>query len=166
MGERITDQRFLHLIGQFLKAGYCENWKYHKTYSGTPQGGNLSPVLSNIYLNKLDQMMAKEIAAFWKGKARKKNRAYNSASDRRRKAKKRARITGNWKEFKALRKEMLNIPATDPQDPTFRRLTYVRYADDVRHLTRCLIPLGERRSSEEMTSGSLCPPGGESQRGN
>jgi group II intron reverse transcriptase/maturase len=130
MGERITDQRFLHLIGQFLKAGYCENWKYYKTYSGTPQGGNLSPVLSNIYLNKLDQMMAKEIAAFWKGKARKKNRAYNSASDRRRKAKKRARITGNWKEFKALRKEMLNIPATDPQDPTFRRLTYVRYADD------------------------------------
>jgi RNA-directed DNA polymerase len=42
----------------------------------------------------------------------------------------------------------------------------IRYADDVRHLTRCLIPLGERRSSEEMTSGSLGLPSGESQRGN
>jgi len=46
------------------------------------------------------------------------------------------------------------------------KVNLIRYADDVRHLTRCLIPLGERRSSEEMTSGSLCPPGGESQRGN
>ena len=62
LGKRITDQRFLHLIGQFLRAGYCENWQFHKTYSGTPQGGNLSPVLSSIYLNELDQIMATKIA--------------------------------------------------------------------------------------------------------
>jgi RNA-directed DNA polymerase len=42
----------------------------------------------------------------------------------------------------------------------------IRYADDVRHLTHYSIPLGERRSSEEMTSGSLGPPDGENQRGN
>jgi len=46
------------------------------------------------------------------------------------------------------------------------KVNLIRYADDVRHLTRCLIPLGERRSSEEMTSGSLGLPSGESQRGN
>ncbi len=49
LSKRITDRRFLHLIGQFLKAGYVEDWRYHQTYSGGPQGGNLSPVLSNIY---------------------------------------------------------------------------------------------------------------------
>ena len=64
LSKRITDKRFLHLIGQFLKAGYMEEWRYHQTYSGVPQGGTLSPILSNIYLNELDQMMAKKIAEF------------------------------------------------------------------------------------------------------
>ena len=48
LAKRITDQRFLHLIQQLLRAGYVEDWQYHKTYSGTPQGGNLSPLLTNI----------------------------------------------------------------------------------------------------------------------
>ena len=55
LSKRITDKRFLHLIGQFLKAGYVEDWRYHQTYSGVPQGGTLSPILSNIYLNELDR---------------------------------------------------------------------------------------------------------------
>jgi group II intron reverse transcriptase/maturase len=130
IGKRITDQRFLHLIGQFLRAGYCENWQFHKTYSGTPQGGNLSPVLSNIYLNELDQIMATKIAEFCKGKSRKRNGAYTTARTRMVRAKRKARQTGDWKHYKACQQAMLSLPATDPQDPNFRRLSYVRYADD------------------------------------
>lgn len=130
LGKRITDQRFLHLIGQFLRAGYCENWQFHKTYSGTPQGGNLSPVLSNIYLNELDQTIATKSAEFCKGKSRKRNGAYAVARTRMVRAKRKARQTGDWKHYKVCQQAMLSLPATDPQDPNFRRLTYVRYADD------------------------------------
>ena len=78
LSKRITDKRFLHLIGQFLKAGYVEDWRYHQTYSGVPQGGTLSPMLSNIYLNELDQAMAAKIATFNQGKRRKENRKYHN----------------------------------------------------------------------------------------
>lgn len=49
--ERISDERFLRLIRKFLNAGYIENWTYNNTYSGTPQGGIISPILANIYLD-------------------------------------------------------------------------------------------------------------------
>ena len=55
LSEKIKDSKLIGLIAKFLKAGYIENWKYHKTYSGTPQGGILSPILANIYLNELDK---------------------------------------------------------------------------------------------------------------
>ncbi|GHO49924.1 hypothetical protein KSX_80870 [Ktedonospora formicarum] len=64
LSKKITDKRFLHLIGQFLKAGYVEDWRYHQTYSGVPQGGTLSPVLSNIYLNELDMTYNAEVRGF------------------------------------------------------------------------------------------------------
>lgn len=70
LSQRITDKRFLHLIGQFLKAGYVEDWRYHQTDSGVPQGGTLSPVLSNIYLDELDRARATKIAEFNRGKER------------------------------------------------------------------------------------------------
>jgi group II intron reverse transcriptase/maturase len=130
LSKRITDKRFLHLIKQFLRAGYMEDWQYHQTYSGTPQGGNLSPLLSNIYLNELDQAMAVKIAEFNKGKKRRNLAAYKAVSIRKSRAKKKARVTGDWSEFKALRKQMLSMPASDPQDPDFRRMYYCRYADD------------------------------------
>lgn len=59
LGNRIDDEKFLRLIRKFLRAGYLNDWKYHRTYSGTPQGGIISPVLSNIYLNELDQYIDK-----------------------------------------------------------------------------------------------------------
>jgi group II intron reverse transcriptase/maturase len=130
LSQRITDKRFLHLIGQFLKAGYVEDWRYHQTYSGVPQGGNLSPVLANIYLNELDQIMAKKIAEFNKGADRKRTHEYQQISAKVARAKKKARKTGDWTRYKALRKEMLKTQAKDPQDPDYRRLHFVRYADD------------------------------------
>ena len=63
LSSKIRDSKFLNLIRKFLKAGYMENWVYHRTYSGTPQGGILSPILANIYLNELDKkvkLMSKE----------------------------------------------------------------------------------------------------------
>ncbi len=130
LSKRITDQRFLHLIKQFLQAGYVENCKYNQTYSGTPQGGNLSPILSNIYLNELDQCMNSKIKEFNQGKKRRQRREYWRVCDRRKRAKKKARQTGNWIAYKALTKEMLETQASDSQDPNFRRMYYCRYADD------------------------------------
>src|SRR5436189_2414637 len=95
LSKRITDKRFLHLIGQFLKAGYVEDWRYHQTYSGVPQGGNLSPILSNIYLNELDQAIITKMAMFNKGKARKESREHRRLSRKVDAAKKQARRTGD-----------------------------------------------------------------------
>ena len=53
--ENIRDNRFLRLIEGTLKAGYCEEWTYHPTFSGSPQGGIVSPILSNIYMDRLDR---------------------------------------------------------------------------------------------------------------
>jgi group II intron reverse transcriptase/maturase len=130
LSKRITDKRFLHLIGQLLQAGYVEDWRYHQTYSGVPQGGNLSPLLANIYLNELDQAIRAKMATFNKGKARKESQEYQRISRAVEVAKKKARQTGDWTEYKALRKKMLSTPSGDHQDPDYRRLFYTRYADD------------------------------------
>jgi group II intron reverse transcriptase/maturase len=130
LNRRITDQRFLHLIAQLLKAGYVEDWRYHQTYSGVPQGGNLSPLLANLYLNELDQAIVTKMTTFNKGKARKRSRQYHRLCLKMGGAKKQARRTGDWTAYKALRKIMLQTPSSDPQDPNYRRLFYTRYADD------------------------------------
>ena len=49
LAKKIEDAQFLNLIRDMLKAGYVEDWQYHRTYSGTPQGGIVSPILANIY---------------------------------------------------------------------------------------------------------------------
>jgi group II intron reverse transcriptase/maturase len=128
--QRITDNRFLHLIEQFLRAGYVEDWQHHPTYSGTPQGGNLSPILSNIYLNELDRWMETQIRKFNNGKTRQLTPEYKRIADQRRRAKKNARKTGDWSTYKTLTVQMLATPASDSQDAEFRRMTYCRYADD------------------------------------
>jgi len=61
IGRNIKDERFLKLLREMLAAGYLEDWRYKPTLTGTPQGGVLSPLLANIFLNELDQFAEKEL---------------------------------------------------------------------------------------------------------
>jgi hypothetical protein len=125
--ENIHDEKFIRLIDELLEAGYLEDWKYHVTLSGTPQGGVLSPLLANIYLDKLDKYIEKKlIPAHTRGEARKGNATYESIKLKAF----RARKTGKTEEAKLLRQLQQQLPSLDPNDPDFRRLRYVRYADD------------------------------------
>ena len=74
--ERINDERFLRLVRKFLNAGYIENWTFHNTYSGTPQGGIISPILANIYLDKFDKYVNEYVRKFKKGKKRMRTKEY------------------------------------------------------------------------------------------
>jgi group II intron reverse transcriptase/maturase len=125
--ENIHDEKFIRLISELLEAGYLEDWKYHATLSGTPQGGVLSPLLANIYLDKLDQYAEQElIPEYTKGEARRPNAAYQSMYKKAFRARKEGRI----EEAKLLRQLQQQLPSLDLDDPDFRRLRYVRYADD------------------------------------
>ncbi|MCP4373826.1 MAG: hypothetical protein GY797_37855, partial [Deltaproteobacteria bacterium] len=125
--RKIKDNTFLQLIKDMLKAGYMEDWKFHQTYSGTPQGGIVSPLLMNIVLNELDTYIEDElIPKYTKGTKRKRNPEYQRLSDKIRWAQKK----GNWKRANELRKLYVKIPYGTQNDPNFRRLWYVRYADD------------------------------------
>jgi len=124
--EKINDNRFIRLIQGLLKSGYLEDWKYNKTYSGTPQGGVLSPLLANIYLDKLDKYAEETVKAYNTGTKRKPNREYEKLVRRRRKA----FSEGKKEEAKKLLQQMRTMPSQDTKDPHYRRMKYVRYADD------------------------------------
>src|SRR5208337_1618310 len=123
----IRDERFIRLMVGLLKAGYLEDWKWNKTLSGTPQGGVISPLLANIYLHELDTFVEEElIPQFTKGERRRQNPAYLRCQYEKRVAKARNdRMT-----YKAYDQKQRSIPAGDTHDPDYRRLRYVRYADD------------------------------------
>ncbi len=70
--KKIKDEKFINLIWKFLRAGYLEEWKYNNTYSGIPQGGIISPILSNIYLNEFDKYVDDVRLSFEEGKERTK----------------------------------------------------------------------------------------------
>ena len=57
--KNVHDKRVIELIKWYLKAGVMENGLLVKTEEGSPQGGPLSPLLANIYLNEYDQEMAR-----------------------------------------------------------------------------------------------------------
>lgn len=125
--EKLHDNRFLRLIENLLHAGYLEDWRYNETLSGTPQGSVVSPILANIYLDRLDQFVEKVlIPANTQGMERRRNPAWKSLKQR---ANYHAR-QGHHELARTLRKEMRKLPSGDPFDPEFRRLRYVRYADD------------------------------------
>lgn len=135
--KRIKDERFLRLIRKFLNAGYMENNWLHQSYSGTPQGGIISPILANIYLDQLDKHMAELKQSFDKGDKRAYNPEYLKMSNRRTVLRKKLERTTAPEEkayvlaqIQALDEIHKSIPCKDPMDANFRRLQYVRYADD------------------------------------
>jgi group II intron reverse transcriptase/maturase len=128
LGEKIRDNRLLRLVGQMLRAGYLEDWVWNATLSGAPQGGVLSPCLSNIYLDRLDKFVETALVPeYTRGVRRKPNPEYSRV----RSAIHRARKRGDDATVRALRKQQRSLPVLDPSDPGYRRLRYIRYADDI-----------------------------------
>jgi group II intron reverse transcriptase/maturase len=140
--KRIKDEYFLGLIWKFLKAGYLENWTFHNTYSGTPQGSVISPILSSIYLNEFDKYVEEYIEKFNKNKVRAENSEYKKIMSRIGRLKRGRYSDEKWEQFsdeekenakthlKQLYRELYQYTRTDPMDEAYRRLVYVRYADD------------------------------------
>ena len=137
--RRIKDETFIGLMWKFLKAGYMEQWKYHKTYTGTPQGSGISPILANIYLNELDKYMEEYKQKFSKP-TRTVNPAHRNMASRifhykakndkvwntlsAEEQKERARI------LRQMRAEQRNLPTHPFREVSYKSLQYVRYADD------------------------------------
>ena len=127
LAEKIHDNRFLRLMRNMLRAGYLEDWVWNATLSGAPQGGCVSPVLSNIYLDKLDNFVGNMlIPEYTRGETRTPNQEY----ERVRHAYRRARKSGNHEKARELRRKQAFLPSVDCDDPGYRRLHYARYADD------------------------------------
>jgi len=138
--RRIKDEYFIGILWKFLKAGYVDNWAYHKTYSGTPQGSIISPILANIYLHELDCYIERYKRQFNDGSKRKINPVYKENLDKCRAIKERlkrnkgkldekerAEMIAKIKDYKQI---LRAIPYGDPLDEDYRRMVYVRYADD------------------------------------
>jgi group II intron reverse transcriptase/maturase len=127
LAEKIHDGRFLRLIERMLQAGYLEDWKWNATLSGAPQGGTASPILSNIYLDRLDRFVEQVLLPEYnRGGTRRKNPAYVANKSQIEKAERR----GDLESVKLLKQQRRRLPSGDPSDPGFRRLKYVRYCDD------------------------------------
>jgi group II intron reverse transcriptase/maturase len=150
LSEKIHDNRFLRLIRNMLKAGYLEDWKYHDTLSGVPQGGVVSPVLSNIYLSKLDEFAETVlIPQYTRGGRRKENPEYRKAHYRLTQA----RRKGNRAEARERQRQARALPFGDPDDPGYRRLRYSRYADD--HLLGFTGPKAEAENIKDQLARFL-----------
>jgi group II intron reverse transcriptase/maturase len=161
LAKKIDDKRFIDLIRPVRQAGYREDWRYHGTYSGTPQGGILSPILANIYLHELDMFMEAMMAGFNKGRWRGQNQEYRPYTNRiyrRRVAIRDLRDRGErttspailelkqqLREYDRARKA---LQPGDPLAPTFRRLHYCRYAD-----ATLVGVIGSKPDAEEVMKG-------------
>ena len=148
VNRKIKDAQFIQLLRKFLKAGYLEDWKYHKTFSGTPQGGIISPILANIYLHELDTYVSELAAEFEKprdcvydpqySKLMHEIRAIKTKLDRASEHEKADLL----KELKATRQKLRHTPCKSQTD---KKLAYVRYADDF-----LVGVVGSRDDSEEV----------------
>jgi group II intron reverse transcriptase/maturase len=127
LAEKIHDGRFLRLLRNMLQAGYLEDWVYNATLSGVPQGGVVSPLLSNIYLHRLDRFVENVlIPEYTRGDVRSPNPEYRQMINQIA----RLRRRNDRPAVAALRKKMRSTPSKNTADPGFRRLRYVRYCDD------------------------------------
>jgi len=134
--EKIQDDRFINLIRKFLKAGYLENWEHHKTYSGTPQGSVISPILTNIYLDKLDRKLEAICQQYTQGEVRRVNAKYPYLLELR----KQLLVQGETnpslrktlaKPIREINLRILHTPVYTYNDPSYTRVKFLRYADDV-----------------------------------
>lgn len=138
--KRISDEKFIRLMWKFLRAGYVEDWKYQKTYSGTPQGGIVSPILANIYLNEFDQYILYSLKKEFdvgNPKSRKRNTEYRKYDMRNQRLKKKIDAEDDEnirnemiKTYKETRQKMLQLPYYDYKNEGYKSISYVRYADD------------------------------------
>jgi group II intron reverse transcriptase/maturase len=127
LAKQVHDGRFLRLIRDLLQSGYLENWRFNATLSGTPQGGVVSPLLANVYLDRLDRFVEQTlIPAYTRGEQRSRNSAHRHIQRRMY----RLDRQGHRREAHRMRLAMQQLPYGDPNDPGYRRLRYVRYADD------------------------------------
>jgi group II intron reverse transcriptase/maturase len=150
LSEKIHDNRFLRLIKQMLTAGYLEDWTWNATHSGAPQGSICAPVLSNIYLTKLDNWVERVlIPQHTRGTGRAHNREYARIHQ----AHQRARQRGDQAKARQLRRQRRSVPSQDPQDPDYRRLRYTRYADD--HLLGFTGPKAEAEQIKDQLATFL-----------
>ena len=133
LSNKIKDARITKLIYKFLKAGYLEDWQYHKTYSGTPQGGIISPLLANIYLHELDKFVMKLKSEFDTPGVGQITPEYRELHNEiKRLSHRLTKVTGEEREmvlaeYKPKRQKLMTIPCTAQTD---KKLKYVRYADD------------------------------------
>jgi hypothetical protein len=146
LGEKLHDNRFLRLMANLFKAGYLEDWTYHPTLSGVPQGGVCSPILMNIYLDRLDQFVETVLLPLYnRGDRRKRYQPYMALLN----AARRKTDAGQRDEARRLRQQAQGMASRDPVDPNFRRLWYVRYADDT------LLGFSGPRAEAEAIKGQL-----------
>jgi len=140
--EDIHDGRFINLLRGLLEAGYLEEWTFNQTLSGVPQGGIVSPLLANILLDKLDTYVETVlIPQYSRGDKKRKNEEYSKLIEQSHYQRKR----GNVELAEQLRSQAQRLPSVDPTDPDYRRLKYVRYADDF-----LLGFVGPRSEAEEI----------------
>jgi group II intron reverse transcriptase/maturase len=140
LAQRVQDKNFLRLIGGMLKAGYLEDWQYHRTFSGTPQGGVISPLLANVYLHELDEFMERLVQGYSRGTKRAANPEYTRLANRLRTARDQRDRLGRDADPEAiadadakiadLARQTRLLPSKDAFDPNYRRAWYARYADD------------------------------------
>ena len=147
--RRIKDEHFIALMWKMLKAGYMEQWTYHRTYSGTPQGSGVSPILANIYLNELDNFLTAYQQQFRVGTSRRNaSKEYSRLSwhYNTRKAYLRQEQTKEAvKAFKAVQKQLLSTLYYTPADPNYKNLQFNRYADDF-----VVGIIGSRKDAEQV----------------
>ena len=148
LADRIHDNRFLRLLRNMLRAGYLEDWRWNATLSGVPQGGVASPILSNIYLHKLDAFVETVlIPEHTRGRLRARNPEYRTVEQQIVKA----RRNGDRAAVRSLYRRLHSLPSQDPNDPGYRRLRYCRYADDT--LLGFAVTQGRSRTDQKAAGG-------------
>jgi RNA-directed DNA polymerase len=139
--KKIDDLKFIRIIRAMMKAGYLEDWVYHRTYSGSPQGGIISPMLSNVYLHELDEYVLRLSERYTRGRKRAANKEYQHIANQKHEIIRKIdcarkgdgsekRLPELMQRYKELQAHQLILPSTERHDLDYRRLWYCRYADD------------------------------------